>query len=160
VVPNPDGRNRTYISVKFPLRDRQGAVYGVCGMSTDITEMKEMEAKLRRSEATLASIIESSIDPICAVSRDWELLAMNAAATRFIPALIGSLPNINAPLGDVPEDFAAQWRGLLERGMAGERFTLERTLPIGADPRQLLVSFNPTVQDGAVTGVAIFGREI
>ena len=160
VVPNPDGRSRAYISVKFPLRDRQGTVYGVCGMSTDITELKEMEAKLRSSEATLVAIIESSSDPICALSRDWQLMAMNAATANFIPALIGSLPDLRSPLGSIPEDFAAQWRDLLERGMHGERFTVERTLPIAGTPRQFLVSFNPTVQDGVATGVAVFGREV
>ncbi|MBX3026671.1 PAS domain-containing protein [bacterium] len=153
------GRERAYISVKFPLRDAEGNVYGICGMSTDITERQQMEAALRRSEATLASIIESSIDPICALSRDWQLVALNTAASRLIPELIGSLPPVHASLGQIPEDFAAQWRGLLERGMAGERFTVERTLPIGGG-RQFLVAFNPTVQDGAVTGVAVFGREI
>ena len=160
VVPNPDGRSRAYISVKFPLRDRQGTVYGVCGMSTDITELKEMEAKLRSSDATLVAIIESSSDPICALSRDWQLMAMNAATANFIPALIGSLPDLRSPLGSIPEDFAAQWRDLLERGMHGERVTVERTLPIAGTPRQFLVSFNPTVQDGVATGVAVFGREV
>jgi PAS domain S-box-containing protein len=158
VVP-VQGVPRTYISIKFPLRDSAGEIYGICGMSTDISERQQMEAALRRSEATLASIIESSIDPICALSRDWELVAMNTAAARLIPELIGSLPPMHAPLAAIPEDFAAQWRGLLERAMAGERFIVERTLPIGSG-RQLLVAFNPTVQDGAVTGVAIFGREI
>jgi PAS domain S-box-containing protein len=159
VVPD-HGRDRAYISLKFPLRDPEGRIYGICGMSTDITERRQMEAALRRSEATLAAIIESSSDPICALSREWELVAMNDAAARLIPALVGSLPRLHAPLGEIPADFAAQWRGLLERGMAGERFTVERMLPLADGARQLLVSFNPTVQDGAVTGVAVFGREI
>lgn len=159
VVPTL-GVERTYISVKFPLRDRDGSIYGICGVATDITERKEMEAALRRSEATLASIIESCSDPIVAVSRDWQLVAMNDATARLIPALIGSLPPTHAPLGAIPEDFAGQWRGLLQRGMTGERFTVERTLPVDGAARQFLVSFNPTVQDGTVTGVAIFGREI
>ncbi|MFN8644912.1 MAG: PAS domain-containing protein [Candidatus Binatia bacterium] len=159
VVPTL-GRDRIYLSVKFPLRDRDGTIYGVCGMATDITEQKDLEAALRRSEATLASIIESSTHPICAINRDWQLVAMNTACARFIPALIGSLPDMHRALGVIPEEFAAQWRGLIERGMAGERFTVERTLPIGGEKREFLVAFNPTVQDDVVTGVAIFGREI
>ncbi|HSP98186.1 MAG TPA: PAS domain-containing protein [Candidatus Dormibacteraeota bacterium] len=159
VVPTAECE-RTYLSIKFPLRDREGAIYGVCGMATDITERQQIEAALRRSEATLASIIESSSDPICAISRDWQLVAMNTACSSFVSALIGSLPEMKAPLGAIPEDFAAQWRGLLERGMAGERFTVERTLSISGAARHFLVSFNPTVQDEVVTGVAIFGREI
>jgi PAS domain S-box-containing protein len=159
VVPS-DGQERIYLSSKFPLRDRQGRLYGVCGVSTDITERKAMEAALRTSQATLASIIESSSDPICALSRDWQLVAMNAATARFVPELIGSLPDMNRPLGEIPEDFATQWRELLERGMSGERFTVERSIPFASGPRQFSVSFNPTVQDDSVTGVAVFGREI
>jgi two-component system sensor kinase FixL len=159
VVPT-QGRDRTYISVKFPLRDRGGSLYGIGGMATDITEMKEMEAALRRSEATLAAVIESSSDPICALNRERQLVAINAAATRLIPTLLGSLPSMQAPIGGIPEDFAGEWRQLVLRGMAGERFTVERALSIDGVTRHFLVSFNPTVQDGAVTGVAIFGREI
>jgi PAS domain S-box-containing protein len=38
----------TYLSVKFPVYDETGAVNGVCGISTDITEVKKAEDQLRR----------------------------------------------------------------------------------------------------------------
>ena len=41
-----DGTVHTYISVKFPLVDFSGAVYAVCGISTDITERKRTEDEL------------------------------------------------------------------------------------------------------------------
>ncbi len=44
----------TYISVKFPLLSSDGIPYGVCGISTDITERKNIEEQLRRSESQLA----------------------------------------------------------------------------------------------------------
>ena len=34
---------RTYLSLKFPLYDQSGRLYGVCGISTDITERKRQE---------------------------------------------------------------------------------------------------------------------
>jgi PAS domain S-box-containing protein len=157
-VPH-DGEMRTYVSVKFPLRDRDGTVYGVCGMSTDITERKQMEAALRHSQATLSAIIESSSDPIVALDQQWQLVAMNAATAALIPVLIGSLPPMHAHLGTIPEEFAAPWRSTIERALNGERFTVERTLAVGDRARIFSVSFNPTVQDEVVTGVAIFGRE-
>lgn len=49
IAPHDD-RLHTYVSVKFPLFDSTGAIYAVCGISTDITERKQMEeerAKLR-----------------------------------------------------------------------------------------------------------------
>jgi PAS domain S-box-containing protein len=34
----------TYISIKFPLRDSDGKIYALCGMSTDITKRKKAES--------------------------------------------------------------------------------------------------------------------
>jgi PAS domain S-box-containing protein len=36
---------RDYISVKFPLRDKDGRPYAICGISTDITARKQAEAE-------------------------------------------------------------------------------------------------------------------
>jgi PAS domain S-box-containing protein len=44
-----DGQTRTYISVKFPLFDARGEAYATCGISTDITRIKETEAELRKT---------------------------------------------------------------------------------------------------------------
>lgn len=44
----------TYISTKFPLLSSDGIPYGVCGISTDITERNNIEEQLRRSESQLA----------------------------------------------------------------------------------------------------------
>lgn len=42
VVPHEDGPH-TYISVKFPLLDEHDEVYGLCGISTDITDRIKVE---------------------------------------------------------------------------------------------------------------------
>ncbi len=52
IAPHDDGPH-TYISLKFPLRDSAGTLYAVCGISTDITERKETERKLREALAAL-----------------------------------------------------------------------------------------------------------
>jgi PAS domain S-box-containing protein len=46
-VPQEDGM-RVYLSVKFPLYDEGGSVNRVCGISTDITELKKTQDQLRR----------------------------------------------------------------------------------------------------------------
>ncbi len=51
-VPQDDGLH-TYISIKFPLWDAKGKAYGVCGISTDITERKRTEAALKQAQSAL-----------------------------------------------------------------------------------------------------------
>jgi PAS domain S-box-containing protein len=41
------GRERAYVLHRFPLREPDGRVYGVCGIGTDITERREREETLR-----------------------------------------------------------------------------------------------------------------
>ncbi|MDD3581530.1 MAG: PAS domain S-box protein [Desulfobacca sp.] len=51
-VLQKDGRH-TYLSVKFPIYDEQGAVNGLCGISTDITELKKAQDLLRRLSGSI-----------------------------------------------------------------------------------------------------------
>ena len=52
VALHDDGPH-TYISIKFPLFDSNGIPYGVCGISTDITERKKAEKKLQEQKGAL-----------------------------------------------------------------------------------------------------------
>jgi PAS domain S-box-containing protein len=44
------GIPRLFLSSKFPLRDETGRPYGVCGITTDLTERKRLEDHLRQAQ--------------------------------------------------------------------------------------------------------------
>jgi PAS domain S-box-containing protein len=78
IAPHPDGQPHTYITVKFPLIDTTGHPYAICGISTDITEKKQMEAQFYRAQrleslGTLASGISHDLNniltPILAIAQ-------------------------------------------------------------------------------------------
>ncbi len=46
-APHDDGLH-IYISLKFPMRDAAGHIYGVCGVSSDITKFKRIEEERNR----------------------------------------------------------------------------------------------------------------
>jgi hypothetical protein len=64
IVPQEDGLH-TYFSIKFPLKDQNGIIYGICGISTDITQRKLAENSLLRfhkaMESTSDAIVFSDI---------------------------------------------------------------------------------------------------
>ena len=65
-VPLKDGLH-TYLSVKFPFYDEQGNVEGLCGISTDITELKKAQEQLRLLSG---SIMNSQEKERAAIARE------------------------------------------------------------------------------------------
>jgi PAS domain S-box-containing protein len=57
----PEGR-RTFLSTKAPLRDAQGNITGIIGISRDITERKRVEEELRTRNAELTEFNELMVD--------------------------------------------------------------------------------------------------
>lgn len=69
-VPTPDG-DRTFLSVRFPMRDAGGSVLGIGGIQTDVTTLKHAEAEARaaasRRERFLATLSHELRNPLAAV---------------------------------------------------------------------------------------------
>ncbi len=96
-VPHQDGSLHTYISHKFPLLDKTGRIYAVCGISTDITDRLEAEATQRK----LAALIENSPDFIGLADLEGKAQYINPAGL----ALVG-LPNLEAAVSMTMADFS------------------------------------------------------
>ena len=60
ILPQADGENHTYISIKAPLCDEQGNPYAVCGISTDITKQTSTQEKLNQTNAELVRAKETA----------------------------------------------------------------------------------------------------
>ncbi|MBF0466952.1 MAG: PAS domain S-box protein [Nitrospirae bacterium] len=102
-VPQDDGMH-IYISVRFPLFDTNGIPYGICGIATDITELKRIEAELRSANNWLLDEIErrnkaeekalseakfpnENPNPVMRVSKDCNVLYSNKPSLPILKAL-------------------------------------------------------------------------
>ncbi len=72
-LDHPDGSTRTYRSTKFPLVDDSGAIFGIGGVSTDITELMAARSALERFAST--DPLTASLDRRAWHGRLQELLA-------------------------------------------------------------------------------------
>ncbi len=52
------GRTATFLSTKLPLRNADGSIYALCGISTDISDRKSAERDLAEREALLRTLVE------------------------------------------------------------------------------------------------------
>jgi PAS domain S-box-containing protein len=64
-----------------PLQTEQGVL--VLGTIVDITERKQAEEKVRRSQEQLAGIIASAMDAIITIDEEQQIVLFNAAAERM-----------------------------------------------------------------------------
>jgi len=78
-VPQDDGTH-TYVSVKCPLRDSRGQLYGVFGISTDITDRKRAEQALRDNEEQTRSVIDAAMDAVITMNADGVITGWNPQA--------------------------------------------------------------------------------
>src|SRR5262245_35296912 len=71
-----DGREVWFSVSKLPLRDADGKIVGVYGLSRDITVHKKQEDQLRQSESLYHSLVESL--PQCIFRKDLNLTTIFA----------------------------------------------------------------------------------
>jgi PAS domain S-box-containing protein len=57
---DPSGRPRWVLTTKAPLRDAEGRVTGLVGLSRDITARRQAQERLRESEARFRLLFEDA----------------------------------------------------------------------------------------------------
>ncbi|MBD1927232.1 PAS domain S-box protein [Trichocoleus sp. FACHB-90] len=78
-----NNKERHFLAVKVPLKHHDGSIYAICGISTDITEIKQTEAALRQSEARYRAILEQQTELIVRLLPDGTVSFVNEAFCRF-----------------------------------------------------------------------------
>ena len=74
---NQNGEQSWLLISKIPLLDTNGEITGMLGVTTDITERKNIEMALRESEEKFRRLIESTPLPICYVDKDGFIVFRN-----------------------------------------------------------------------------------
>ncbi len=79
----PDGSTRVYDTIKVPLRDATGRIYGVLGYGRDLTESRKTEAALRESQSRFRTLLDGLPDAVL-VNQDGRLVYANATALQML----------------------------------------------------------------------------
>ncbi|HXG12618.1 MAG TPA: response regulator [Gemmataceae bacterium] len=160
-----EGNPRWYTTTKVPLRDADGKVIGLVGISRDITARKQAEEESRQAQAKLVALIENASEAIWSVDRDRRLVIFNSYFQEQFRLIFGRQVEAGMAVDELfPPDCYPElnpyWKRLYDRALAGERFSEEQRYDVGGMPRHYVVSFYPIVTGGAVTGAVVYAKDI
>ena len=79
-----DGQARTVMTVRFPLRDDKGAVVGIAGIASDITDRTEVEQKLFERERLLDTIVRACPDIVTVLDEKGRVSEVSQASARIL----------------------------------------------------------------------------
>jgi PAS domain S-box-containing protein len=143
----------------FPINE-DGKITGVMFFERDITKRKRTEVELIRSKANVYALVENSADMISSYDRDLKLITWNSAFENLFRDVLRIEIHEGMRLRDVvaPEE-AIVWDAWGERGLNGERF-IEQRAYTGAFPNTIEITVSPIIENGLVSGVMFFNKNI
>jgi len=162
-TPVGGGRSWT-LTTKLPLRDGSGRIVGTCGISREITTIKEMEEQRAAERNLLRSVIDHLPDAIFLKDNEGRYLLDNAAHWRLLGArgpeeVLGRTVFDFFPV-EIAEYFDANDRQVLTTG-EGMLNHEERVFDIHGRTRWQLTTKVPwRGEDDAILGVLCIARDI
>jgi PAS domain S-box-containing protein len=118
-VQSPEG-DRTYLVVKFPVQDEQGAVTAVAGISTDITDHKlalaeAVEASRHKSEfvSNMSHEIRTPLNGVVGMTNLLRDTSLDPVQREYADALVASTEALLLVVNDIL-DFSKIEAGRLE----------------------------------------------
>ncbi len=122
-----------YLSSKFPLVDETGRTYAVCGVSTDVTSLKQAQAALQARERELQTLADNTPDILARFDRQLRHVFVSAAIERMTgrapQEFIGRTPR---ELG-MPAGLSDCWENAVQAAFqTGQAQTVEFNYPAPA----------------------------
>ncbi len=153
-----DGNARNVEVYGYPLFDGDGNVVRVIEYTLDVTERKQTEAALQRSEARWRSVAQNSPDHVLLLDTELKIDFVNYPSPGLtIEELIGT------PLYKyVPESQQARVRGILENALKTAEPTTYETEFSTPDGNTIYYESRvvPKMLDDQVVGLAVNARDI
>ena len=150
-------------TTKVPLRDKQGVVVGLLGISRDITEMKQTEEALVRERFLLRTLIDNLPDGVYIKDTAGRKTMVNSADLKVLGCKTEAEAIGKSDFDLFPKDIAEKFWADDQKVIQGQPMLNreEYVMNDGGEKRWLLTSKLPLRdQDGKITGLVGMGRDI
>ncbi|MEI6714058.1 MAG: PAS domain-containing protein [Verrucomicrobiota bacterium] len=152
------------LTTKLPLRDRNGKIVGTCGISREITAIKEMEAALERERNLLRAVIDNLPDHIFLKDIEGRYLLDNLAHQKWLGAtsaadVVGHTPYDFFPK-EIADGFCSADEPIFETGQAQMNYEEKALDPRGGMRWAMVTKVPWKGDDGRVLGLVCIKRNI
>jgi len=152
---------RFFLATKGPLRDVAGNVFGLFGISRDITERKQVERDLEASRNQLQLLIDHAPAALAMFDRDMRYLA---CSRRWLEDYdLNDREIVGQSHYAVFPEIGAAWKEVHRRALAGEAISVDEDRFERADGREqwLCWAVRPwSDEEGSIGGIVIFSEDI
>ncbi len=152
------------LTTKLPLRNRQGRIIGTCGISREVTAMKEMEDQLATERNLLRAVIDNLPDHIFLKDAEGRYLLDNVAHLRSVGATTSADVRGRTVFDFFPEEIARTFHdddmAIIRSAQALINHEEQRTNTNG-NQRWVLTSKIPWLDEsGLAVGLVCISRDI
>ena len=152
-----------FLSIKFPYRNNNGEIIGMCGISTDITAVKEASMMVQEREANLHGILESVNESIWSLDKNLNILFTNKTFFNDFFKVYGiELINGMNMIKTLPEqELKDKWRKRYNEVLqTGNPLYFSEKIPTPIKTFHLDVVIYPIMVNGQVEGVSGFSKDV
>ncbi|GAB4515424.1 MAG: hypothetical protein OHK0046_18910 [Anaerolineae bacterium] len=150
-----DGSEIWALTSKMPLRNLNGDVIGLVGVTHDVTGIKANEAALRRSQADLQSVIDSTKTAFVLLDRDGIIRLVNRLARTMTAQYYGGEMREGSAMKDyIPPRFHQNFDMRMARVLQGESLVFEEKMSLGGREMYFEFRYFPVqTHDGEIVGL-------
>jgi PAS domain S-box-containing protein len=143
------------------VRDVNGDPLYFISHVQDITQSRQAEAALRKSQANLQALVENTDDLIASRDLAGRLVVFNSSFARFVQVFFGVevAPGLRT-MDYLSPDTRSHWEEVFAAVQGGATHKEEFATAVGAETRDFEISLHPIKADGDIIGTAEFTRDI
>jgi PAS domain S-box-containing protein len=150
------------LTTKVPLRNLNGEIIGLVGITHDVTHLKASEEALRRSQAVMRSLLDSTNTAFTLLDRDGVIRVVNRLAQDTTWEYYGTSLEVGHSIYEyLPERQHGILRERIERALNGENLAYEEMYFYRNKRIYYEFRYYPVkAEDGEIIGVTAAHEEI
>lgn len=127
----------------------------------NISPQTQLTWKSETAEANLDALINTTNDFMWSIDVDKRVMSVNNSFATRVEQLTGRKLKAGEDIfiHSLPKEIHEDWNSLYDRGLKGERFSVERKYTINNQTTYVNLFFLPIIENGTVTGVACCGKD-